>query len=1001
MSLPRLSVKRPVMAIMINLFIVVFGLVSYWKIGIQANPNITFPVITVTTNLPGGDSEIINETITKPIESALNSVDQIRSIDSSSTPGQSQVVVRFELGTNMDAAFNQIQSKLNQVTSQFPQGAKTPNIQKENINAEPVMLIGLYGNRDIEQLDDLARTEIQNKLQSVPGVAEVDIQGSSGVQVLVSMDLAKMAALGISPGTVQSAFSTQHIQLPGGFVQAGNKEYLLNLDLEFHSIADLEKMVVSYNNEAPIYLKDIATIKFTTLNKNHIATLDGKPALGIGIVKRANSNTVDVVEGVKARLETVKQHLPSDVHLQVIYEQATYILDVVNELKQDIFLSIFTAGFVIWLFLRNLRSTFIIITAIPVSLLGAVLAIYFAGYTLNVITLLGIILLVGVVVDDAIVVLENIYRQMEHHHEEPLTAAIKGSDQVFFAVLASSLSLVCIFLPVVFMQGTLGLFFKSFAVVITAGVLISLLISLTLTPVLCSQFMKLVVEHGSVYNYLEQGFLRIEFFYKKLLHFALNSRWLMAGIALLLMLLSVPLFMAIGKGFMPENRDTGRFQIMVQTSQGSSAAYTKKRVMEAEALLSKQKDIESYFSTLSKSNLANITVIVKPEKKRSISQVELMEQVKAQLKTIPGAMFLVSINQPGGNMSFEVHGEQFNDTVQAAFKLYSALGKETDLAPIYIHVSLSQPQYQLIVDRVLASSLGLSTQEVAAATMILGSEGIKVGKFNKKAGSERYDIVLRANEETYVSAEDLGQIYLLNQKGKLVSLDTIGSFTSSLAPLEINRKNLEYSVAFTASPKISLNKAINIVKNAAKESLPSGYSVSMTGDTEAMGKTENSMIFTLVLILILMYMVLASQFNSFIQPFIIMAAQPLAMVGGIFILWISHQTLNIYSMIGALLLMGLVAKNSILLIDLTNQYRESGKSVTDALLEACPLRMRPVLMTSCAIVLAMLPAAILPGASSSSHRPLALVIIGGMVSSTLLTLVIVPALYSLIVRDKT
>jgi HAE1 family hydrophobic/amphiphilic exporter-1 len=386
--------------------------------------------------------------------------------------------------------------------------------------------------------------------------------------------------------------------------------------------------------------------------------------------------------------------------------------------------------------------------------------------------------------------------------------------------------------------------------------------------------------------------------------------------------------------------------------------------------------------------------------KKSISQQDLMSRLQTQLKGIPGALFLVSSNQPGGNMSFEVHGEHFEDTIKAAYKLYSALSKESDLAPIYLHIALSQPQYQLIVNRILASSLGLSTQEVAAATMILGNQGIKVSKFNKTAGSERYDIVLKANEEKYVTSEDLGEIYLLNQKGKLISLDTIASFSSSLAPLEINRKNLEYSVAFTANPKISLNKAITLVNSVADKVLPKDYEVAMTGDTEALGQTESSSLLTLALILILMYMVLASQFNSFIQPFIIMIAQPLAMVGGLFTLWVTQQTLNIYSMIGALLLMGLVAKNSILLIDLTNQYRQSGKSVREALLEACPLRMRPVIMTSCAIILAMLPAAILSGAASSNHRPLALVIIGGMISSTLLTLVIVPAIYSMIVRDK-
>ncbi|WP_162262161.1 efflux RND transporter permease subunit [Legionella oakridgensis] len=958
--------------------------------------DITFPVITVTTDLPGGDSEIINETITKPIEVVLNTIAGIKTINSSSSPGESKVELQFALGTNMDAVFNEVQSKLNQVTGQFPAGTKSPVIQKESIGATPIMLIGISGKETIEELDEIARTIVQKKLQGLPGVAEVTVVGSDGVVVMVELNLAKMAALNISPGMVKSAFSSQHVQLPGGFVRAGNKQFSLNLDLEFHQLDELERMVVAYRQGAPIYLKDIATLTLTVPDKENVATLNGQTALGINIVKRPEANTVQVVEAVQNRLQEIQTQLPPNVHLKVVYEEAQYILSVVHELEEDTILSIFAAGFVIWLFLRNLRSTLIIVTAIPVSLLGAVLAIYAFGFTLNIITLLGIILLVGVVVDDAIVVLENIYRQMESHALKPKDAAIKGSDQVVFAVLAASLSLVSIFLPVVFMGGTLGLFFKSFAVVVTAGVAISLLISLTLTPVLCARFMRIITEHGSIYHHLERGFLVIETFYKKMLHLALRFRWLMVFLALATVLLGLPVLMTIGKGFLPEERDTGHFQILVQTAQGSSTAYTKSRIADAEKTLAKMSSIETYFSSLSKANSGTINVNLLPEQERKLSQPEIMSAVQKLLKEIPGALFLVYSTQAGGNMSFEVRGEDYLGTVEAAFKLYSVLKNEPTIAPVYMHIALEQPQYRLFLDRVLASSLGLSAEEVGAVTMVLNDHGVKVAKFNKENGNQRHDVVIKADESRYVTPEDLSQIYLINQAGKRISLDTIASFESSLAPLEITRTNQEYSVSFSASPKISLNKAINLVQDMAEKALPQGYTVAMTGDTEALGKTESSMLYTLALILILMYMVLASQFNSFIQPFIIMIAQPLALIGGILILWLTHKTLNIYSMVGALLLMGLVAKNSILLIDLTNQYRERGKSIQEALLEACPLRMRPVLMTSCAIILAMLPAAILPGAASSSHRPLALVIIGGMISSTILTLVIVPAIYSLI-----
>lgn len=1000
MSLPSLSVKRPVMAVMISMTFVVFGLVGFFRVGVQANPDITFPVITVTTLLPGGNTFVINEAITKPIEAKLNTIAGVKNITSTSKPGSSQVEITFNLGTNIDAVFNEVQSKLNQVRAELPKEAKPPEIQKESIGAAPIMLIALYGDRTIEQLDDIARTDLQKKLEGVAGVAEVNIIGSGKVVVMVTLNMKQMAAFEVSSEVVRSAFTKQHVQLPGGFVHAGDKQFSLSLDLEFHNLSDLENMVIAYRDNAPIYLKNVATVKLAVPDKQNVASLDGKTALGINIVKRPEANTVEVVEAVKQRMQQLQATLPSMVYMKVVYENAQYILAVVHELEEDIILSILAAALIIWIFLRSLRSTLIIIAAIPVSLLGAILAIYAFGFTLNIITLLGIILLVGVVVDDAIVVLENVYRQMEQHQLSATEATLKGSQQVVFAVLAASLSLVSIFLPVVFMGGTLGLFFKSFALVVTAGVLISLLVSLTLTPVLCAKFLRVIHHQGVFYQKLEQMFVTMENFYRKYLNFSLRFPWLMVALVLFVVVISIPIFMVIDKAFMPDDKNSGHFQILVQTAQGSSGQYTKSRMVDAEKILAHMTEIATSFSSLSKANSGTISVNLVEPSQRQLSQSEIMAVVQEKLTVIPGAMFIVQTQQQNSNITFEVRGADFVGTVKAAYKLYDVLSKESVLMPIYLYFSLNQPQYQLVVNRVLASSMGISVDEVGTAAMVLSSDGVRVGKFNRSGGNVRNDIVIRADEGTYVIPEDLSQVYVLNQKGKLVSLDTIASFTSSLVPIEITRSGQEYSIAFTASPKIALNKAVQMVQTAAKENLPHEYTVEMTGDTAALGNTERSMAYTLILIVILMYMVLASQFDSFMQPFIIMVAQPLALIGGLVVLWITQQTLNIYSMIGALLLMGLVAKNSILLIDLTNQYRAEGASVRDALLKACPLRMRPVLMTSCAIILAMLPAAVMSGEASSAHQSLAVVIIGGMISSTILTLLVVPALYLLLERKK-
>lgn len=1000
MTLVEAAIKRPVMILMLNLAFILFGIISFINIGVQKEPNITYPVLTITTLMPGADSKIINQTISKPIEAVLNTLSGVKKISSTSTAGKSQVEVQFALNSDIDSMFNQVQSKLNQVKAHFLAGTKPPIIQKTAIGALPIMLLGLHGNQTIEKLDEIARVLIKKNLEGIAGVAEVNVVGAGKTVLMVELNLAQMAALHISPRMVQSAFASQHVQLPGGFINAGTKQYSLGLDLEFHNLHQLNNMVVSYNEGAAIFLKDIATLKYAIPDKSTISTLNNQVALGINIIKRPEANTIAVVASVNKELAKIKPLLPSQTYLTTVYQKASYILAIIGELEQDTILSIFAAGLIIWFFLQNFKATLIVITAIPVSLLGSVMAIYFGGYTINIITLLAIILLVGVVVDDAIVVLENIDRCRQQQKQLSDQAAISATNQVRFTIFAASLSLLSIFIPVFFMENTIGLLFKSFAIVVSVGVLISLFVSLSLTPMLCANFMK-HRQKPSLLSQTIQTFLQnLEQKYQSILRFSLSHRYLMLLLALVAILASIPLLFTIGKGFLPSNPESGNFQILVQTPQGSSAQYTQQQMAAAAKVLAATPGINNYFSSIEKANSGNISVNLTPYQQRQQPQYQIVSKLMQQLKNIPGALFILQGSELGTNMTFELTGHDYHKTIQQAFKLYNVLHQHKSLGTLYIHLYLDQPEYQLLIDRVMAKSLGLSAYEIGSATMLLNRQGVKVAKFNKTGGSQRYDVVLKASESGTLSPEILNKIYLMNNQKHRISLDTIAKFKSTTAPLEITRSNQQYSVSFSCSPSISLGHAITKVKMIANQTLAKGFNIIMTGNSQALGKMEKSMLYTLALIFILLYMVLASQFNSFIQPLIIMLAQPLAFVGGLFILWLTSQTLNMYSMIGELLLMGLVAKNSILLIDLTNSYRQSGMNINQALSKACPQRMRPVLMTSCAIILAMLPAAILPGEAASSHKPLAYVIIGGMISSTLLTLIIVPAAYSLVEHAK-
>lgn len=1006
MSLSSIAIKRPVFAVMLNMIFVIFGILSYNRIGVQEIPNITYPTIAIRTVLPGGSPKLVNQTVTRPIEEAVNSVSGIEHISSSSVQGSSLVQLQFALGSDMDAAYNKVLNKVNQTIPQLPTEAQAPVVLHAAADDTPIVLMALYGRANAEDLDNLARNIIKPKLENIPGVGSIDIQGSSAPAVNVKLDLNKLAAMRITPTMVQTAITTENVQEPGGAIQNGNKLYNLDLDLEYHSIDQLKNLVIDYRGNSPIRLSDVANINYAS-NSDSAATYNGDKTVGISITKKSDGNTVEVTKAVEERLKTqVDGLLPNGIHLKVVYKAADYIMQIISSLERDIWLSILAAGLVIFLFLRNIRSTTIIITAMPISILGVVMGIYFLGYTFNVITLLGLILLVGVVVDDAIVVLENIDRHGSELKYDREKAAIEGTNQVHFAVMASSLTLVSIFVPVIFMSGIIGLFFRSFAVVVSIGVIISLFVSLTLTPVLCARFLSFEKPAGRMYLLLEKCFQAMDNFYRKILNFSLNRRWLIVILAAVLVGLSLPIFKIIGKEFLPADLDTGTFYIKVQTSQGSSKDYTASKVQVVENVLKTYKDIDSFYSAVSPANQATITVNLKPAKELTLPQQKIMSSIDAKIKDIPGAIVRLTATGHIGSMTFALLGEDYDNLLNNGFTLYDALSKHPELGPIYLDLSYNQPGYVFEFDRELSDSLGFSARDIASTLMILGG-GVKVAHFSASQSAKRSDILLKTEKDQFTSPEDLSQVFLQTSGGKPVRIDTILKMYPTLLPVKIQQQDLAFSLSFSAAPSISLDKASALVEKIAKQVLPAGYYIKLTGNAASLQSTGKAMLSTLVLIFILIYMVLASQFNSFIQPLIILVAQPLALIGGILILWLTKQTLNIYSMIGILLLMGLVAKNSILLIDLTNQLRKQGKNIRDALIEACPLRMRPVLMTSLAIIFAMLPAAILQDAGASTERPLALVIIGGMVSSTLLTLIVVPALYSLIenallrIRSKT
>jgi len=918
----------------------------------------------------------------------------------------SVVNITFGLEKNVDIAFSEVQSKVNQAQRRLPRDADPPIVAKVETNASPIFWMALQGDRTQQQLNQYALNVIKKKLETIDGVGEVRLGGRRDRTIRVNLLPARMAALSVSAQDINEAFAKEHVQLAGGFVVGQATESLVKLDLEFHSLDELAGMVVGWRSGAPIRLSDVAEVTDGLTDNRQLARFNGEMTVGLGIVKVTNANTVAIVERIKQKLANeIEPQLPPGLKINVVSNDAVFILEIVNSLKEHLIEGTLLASLVVWFFLRSLRSTLIVALAIPVSLLGAISVIYFFGYTLNSLTMLALLLLIGVVVDDAIVVLENIFRHREELDPDPVSAAINGSREVVFAVIAATLSLVSIFAPVIFLSGIIGQFFRSFAVVVTFGVLVSLFVSLTLTPMLCSRYLTVEKQHGRIYHLLDGILGRLDRTYIHLLERAMANRWKVVGLTALIVASSSFFFMNVGKTFTPDE-DEGRFRISLRAPLGSSIDYTDSKLREVERILDAYPEIRTEFAliglgTAGQVNQGTVVVRMAPRDERKRSQQEVIALLRKDLAGIPGARafaapFALVGGQRGEPLQFVLSGDKIDEIGRLSREFQQKLATMPGIGRVDNDVQLDLPQLNFVPDRLRIASAGLATADVALAVNML-TGGVDIAKYNDEPGDgQRYDIRVKAKEGEFTQPSDLSKIFIRNKEGKMVRLDSVARFEEKLGPAVIGRFDLQYAATFYATPSIPLGEAVTAVREAAATSLPAGYQVRFIGQAEEFGKTIKTMTFAFVLAMALLYMVLASQFNSFIQPAIVMLAQPLAVVGGVAALWMTGQTLNIYSMIGLTLLIGLVAKNSILLVDLTNQRREGGMSVDAALRNACPIRMRPVVMTSATVVLALLPSGLGFGAGAETNQPLAIAVIGGMISSTLLTLVVVPAVYSLV-----
>ena len=1004
MSLPEVSVRRFVFAVMINLVIVLFGLISVNRISIDRSPDIDFSLISVTTVLPGANPDVVDSSVTNIIEGAVNSIPGIDDVRSRSAPGVSNVFIQFLLEKDLDIAFNEVQSKVGQINSQLPDEAETPIISKIETGEIPIIWLALRGNRTLQDLSVYAKNVLKRKLETIDGVGSIVIGGEQERNIRVNLDFDRMSAFGITVQDIIMAFRNEHIKLPGGFLIDNSKEDLLKLDLESHNVEEIEDIIVTYDRNRAIKIKDIAEVKDDVRDLRSMGRFNGDPSIGIGVTKIRGENTVEIIEKVKAKIKSdIEPTLPAGMTLDIGTDDSSYIYELISGLGQNIFVGFIIASLIVLLFLRSYSSMAIVSITIPVSLFGAIFIMYAFGLTLNTMTMLALLLLIGIVVDDAIVVLENAQRNLnEDTPEERIRASITGANEVFLPIVSSTLVLVALFTVVFFMEGIAARFFRSFGVVVSTGVLVSTFVALTLTPTLASKFLKTKKESNRVFDGFNRRFTVIENRYREMIEWSLNEKKKVLSYAGLFVLLSFVGFTQLSGGFFPEE-DEGQFTITVKTPVGTGIDYTNDRLSVVENLLEEYEDIESYFTIMGsgiESQAVNIGVVyvrLTPSNVRGYKQYEIIPILRERLNKIPGikafpAPMSFASGTRGEAMQFTVSGPDLNILNESINDFLSKLAETPELGDVDSSIELNLPQVNLEIKRELASEMGLSTRLIAEAANIFAG-GIDVARFNDAVGDgERYKVRLKGQYD--MSIDDLDKIYLRTPSKELVRLDTVATFKETVGPSEITRLDRMYSAYFYSDPTTSLSNAIQLIEDAAAETLPVGYEVGFFARAKEFKRTSNQMLFAFLTGLILVYMVLASQFNSFRQPLIVMISQPLAVIGGTFGIWIVGSDLNIFSMTGLVLLTGLVAKNSILLIDRTNQERQKGLEIDEALLNACPRRLRPILMTSLTLILAMMMPALGIGSGVELSQPLAIAIVGGMISSTFLTLVIVPIIYS-------
>lgn len=1011
MSLSSLSIRRPVLAIVMSIAIVVLGLLGYTYLGVREYPSVDPPIITVSTNYTGANADVIESQITEPLEESINGIAGIRSLTSVSRDGRSTITVEFDIDVDLETAANDVRDKVSRAISNLPPDVENPIVSKADADASPIVFLNIQSDtRNLLQLTELANNVFKERFQTIPGVSAVNVWGEKKYSMRLWLDPAKLAAYHLTPLDVKNAVNRENVELPSGLIEGNKTELSIRTIGRLHNAEEFNDLIVKEESGNIVRLKDVGYATLGAENERTVLKRDGTPMVGVVLIAQPGANNIAIANEFYKRLKQIKRDLPSDVKTGIGFDVTDYIRDSISEVEQTIFIAFGLVVLIIFLFLRDWRTTVIPVIAIPISLIGAFFIMYAADFSINVLTLLGIVLAIGIVVDDAIVVLENIYTKIETGLP-PDEAARRGSAEIFFAIISTTIALASVFLPIIFLQGLTGRLFREFGIVIAGSVIISAFIALTLTPMLSSKILKKRDKHNWFYNKTEPIFIKINTAYRNSLEAFLSKRWtafLIMGVSLGL----IYLFFTLIPAELAPLEDRSGLRLFATAPEGASFEYMdnfmdklvqtlKDSIPEREAIISVT---SPGFGASSSVNSGFAFVILTKPDQRERSQQQIADDITPVLSDMTEARVFVTQQQSIGQrrsglpVEYVIQAPNFEKLREYLPKFMEAARQDPVFTIVDANLKFNKPEIKLVIDRQRARNLGVSTIDIAQ-TIQSAFSGQRFGYFIKDG--KQYQVIGQLLRDKRNAPIDLKSLYVKNNRGELVQLDNVVQLTEQSAPPQLYRFNRYVSATVSAglAPGKTIDDGIKEMDKIASKVLDESFSTALSGASKDYAESSSSLLFAFILAIGFIYLVLAAQFESFRDPFIILFTVPLAIFGALVSLWYFNQTLNIFSEIGIIMLIGIVTKNGILIVEFANQRKAAGLSKIEAIKDAAAARLRPILMTSFSTVLGILPIALALGAGSESRVSMGIAVIGGLIFSTFLTLLIVPAVYSYFSRS--